>query len=205
MEAPRKTTTSHHARWTRRLPLHRWRHDARRSNYLRRHPENLAVRRHVADENGWCNSLKRRLAIGGTDAVEQRLMRSVHDGRCIASSRQTRLRWCWFLVTVRVAYAGAAASALFVLLSSAWPVAEQAIPRLVSASAALLLATAAGLGLFSIPFIRHACTIAGLWLAVMPLFLPEPYSYMTSIGGLAIFWLAGCADDAITTRPESWN
>ena len=73
------------------------------------------------------------------------------------------------------------------------------------ASAALLLATAAGLGLFSIPFIRHACTIAGLWLAVMPLFLPEPYSYMTSIGGLAIFWLAGCADDAITTRPVSWN
>jgi hypothetical protein len=132
-----------------------------------------------ADENGWCNSLKRRLAIGGTDAVENNgLMRSVHDGRMHR------------VLATDTAYAGAGFSSLCAWRTQAlqrrllfgfgcrppWPVAEPAIPRLVSAQAQPCASPpAAGLGLCSIPFIRHACTnLPDLWLAVMPLFLPEP-------------------------------
>ena len=38
---------------------------------------------------------------------------------------------------------------------------------------------------------------------VVPLLLSGPISYPTFFCGLAIFWLTGWADDAITLREES--
>jgi hypothetical protein len=149
---------------------------------------------------------RRRLTAGsGVARTEQRLLPTSHDCCADLTSGPTRFgRSRWIFIFVRLGYLGAAALALFLLCTVESPVASaQMVVQLVGGSAALVLATAAALGKFSIPFIRHACTISGLWLMVVPQLLSGPISYPTFFAGLAIFWLAGWADDAITLRAES--
>ena len=103
------------------------------------------------------------------------------------------------LVAVRLAYALVAALALMLLLGVGTSVASaQIVSRALSAGVVFFLATAALFGLYSVPLLRHACTVCGIWLMISQMLLPGPLSYASLLGGLAVFEIAGWADDALT-------
>lgn len=178
----------HPAREPRRPPLGRSR-------------RGLGPNRPVGAWNIRRNSLGRPFATGSRfTLLQRRLAASGYDWRgherfarhSLGNPRRP-------FVVVRLAYAAVVALAFWVLFKGASPPPLlKALATAVGAVTALALATAAALSKFSIPFLRHACTIAGLWLGLTSVVLPGPVSYETSLCGLAIFWLAGWADDAIT-------
>jgi hypothetical protein len=104
---------------------------------------------------------------------------------------------------VRVAYAVIATVALSLLIGTTISLdSAQTASGEIAAIVALVLATLSACGLCSIPPVRLACMLVGLWLTVSPLLMCGEHFCVLALGGLAILLLAGWADDAVSEQDE---